>query len=98
MVACTWPDIARELALVIYPDLEPGRVSGVFLQALAPETATDADAVLDALGVPRLAAVAPMRRGSGNANRWTSGSRTAKRMTRSFHRPATTRRWNDSPD
>jgi uncharacterized protein DUF3883 len=55
-----WPDIARELALVIYPDLEPGRVSGVFLQALSPETATDADAVLDALGVPRLAAVAPI--------------------------------------
>ena len=35
----SWPDIARELALVLYPDQEPGRVSGVLLQALAPETA-----------------------------------------------------------
>jgi hypothetical protein len=54
----SWPDIARELALVLFPDQEPGRVSGVLLQALAPETTSDADSVLDALGVPRLASTA----------------------------------------
>lgn len=53
-----WPDVARELALAIYPDLEPGRISGVVLQALSGETPPEADAVLDSLGVPRLAVAA----------------------------------------
>jgi hypothetical protein len=55
----SWPDVARELALVVYPDLEPGRVSGALVQVLAAETADQADDVLDALGVPRIAFAPP---------------------------------------
>jgi len=53
----SWPDIARELALFVYPELEPGRVAGAIHQILAPDSLEEVDALLDALGVPRLVAV-----------------------------------------
>lgn len=57
----SWPEIARELALIIFPDFEPGRVSGAFAQVLAASSADEADDVLDALGMPRIVAVPPPR-------------------------------------
>jgi hypothetical protein len=55
----SWPDVSRELALVVYPDLEPGRVSGAFVQVLAAQSPEEADDVLDALGVPRITFAPP---------------------------------------
>ncbi len=55
-----WASIARELAIALYPDDDPGRFAAGLKEALAPETPEDAAAVLDELGFARLdTSVAP---------------------------------------
>lgn len=49
-----WASIARELAIALYPDDDPGRFAAGLKEALAPETPEDAAAVLDELGYARL--------------------------------------------
>jgi hypothetical protein len=49
-----WASIARELAIALYPDEDPGRFAAGLKEALAPGTAQEAAAVLDELGFARL--------------------------------------------
>ena len=49
-----WTSIARELALALYPDEEPGRIAPGLKEVLAAETAEEAKAVLDELGFSTL--------------------------------------------
>jgi hypothetical protein len=49
-----WASIARELAIALYPDDDPGRFAAGLKEALAPETAEDAAANLDELGFARV--------------------------------------------
>ncbi len=49
-----WASIARELAVALYPDEDPGRFAAGLKEALAPDTAGEAAAVLDELGFARL--------------------------------------------
>lgn len=49
-----WAAIARELAVALFPEEDPGRLAASLKESLAPETATEAAAVLDELGFPRI--------------------------------------------
>ncbi|MFQ3652231.1 MAG: DUF3883 domain-containing protein [Gemmataceae bacterium] len=49
-----WASIARELAIALYPDDDPGRFAAGLKEALAAATPEDAAAVLDELGFARL--------------------------------------------
>ena len=49
-----WTSIARELALALYPDEEPGRIAPGLKEVLAAETAEEAKAILDELGFSTL--------------------------------------------
>src|SRR6185312_4104173 len=49
-----WASIARELAIALYPDEDPGRFAAGLKEALAPGTVQEAAAVLDELGFARL--------------------------------------------
>ena len=56
-----WPAIARELAIALLPEHDPGRIAAGIKEVLAAESAVQADRTLDELGYPRLdtTAVAP---------------------------------------
>jgi len=49
-----WAAIARELAIALFPEEDPGRFAAGFKEALAPESAAEAAAVLDELGFARI--------------------------------------------
>jgi hypothetical protein len=49
-----WASIARELAIALYPEDDPGRFAAGLKEALAPATSQEAAAVLDELGFARL--------------------------------------------
>ncbi|HLZ18611.1 MAG TPA: hypothetical protein VKO67_03315, partial [Smithellaceae bacterium] len=46
----SWPAIARELAIAIFPDEDPGRIAAGIKEVLAAETAATATATLNELG------------------------------------------------
>lgn len=46
----SWPAIARELAIAIFPDEDPGRIAAGIKEVLAAETADTATATLNELG------------------------------------------------
>jgi hypothetical protein len=50
----SWAPIARELAIALFPDEDPGRLAAGLKEALAPESTAEAAAVLDELGFPRI--------------------------------------------
>lgn len=49
-----WGAVARELAIALFPDEDPGRFAAGFKEVLAPDTAAEAAAILDELGFARL--------------------------------------------
>lgn len=49
-----WPSAARELAIALRPDAEPGQMSSGLKEVMAAESAVEADAMLDDLGYPPL--------------------------------------------
>lgn len=49
-----WAAIARELTVALFPDEDPGRFAAGLKEALAPESAAEAAAILDELGFARL--------------------------------------------
>ena len=49
-----WAAIARELAVALFPDEDPGRFAAGLKEALAPESVAEAAAILDELGFARL--------------------------------------------
>lgn len=49
-----WPSAARELAIALRPDAEPGQMSSGLKEVMAAESAAEADAMLDDLGYPPL--------------------------------------------
>lgn len=61
-----WPSIARELAIALYPEEDPGRFAAGLKEALAAKTLEEADSVLDELGFARLDASVAPRPVSGN--------------------------------
>jgi hypothetical protein len=61
-----WASIARDLAIALYPDEDPGRFAAGLKEALAPGTAREAAAVLDELGFARLDTTAASPVATGN--------------------------------
>lgn len=55
----SWPSIARELALALFPDEEPGRLAPGIKEVLAAGSEAEAKAVLDELGFATLEATPP---------------------------------------
>jgi hypothetical protein len=55
----SWPSIARELALALFPDEEPGRLAPGIKEVLAAGSEAEAKAVLDELGFATLEATRP---------------------------------------
>jgi hypothetical protein len=49
-----WASIARELAIALFPEEDPGRLAAGLKEALGPESTAEAAAVLDELGFPRI--------------------------------------------
>lgn len=49
-----WAAIARELAIALYPEEDPGRLAAGLKEAIAPASADEASAILDELGFARL--------------------------------------------
>jgi hypothetical protein len=49
-----WAAIARELAIALFPEEDPGRLAAGLKESLAPETAMEAASSLDELGFPRV--------------------------------------------
>ena len=49
-----WPAIARELALAMLPEHDPGKIAAGVKEVLSAESAVRADQTLDELGYPRL--------------------------------------------
>lgn len=49
-----WAAMARELAIALFPDEDPGRYAAGLKEVLAPETASEAADILDELGFARL--------------------------------------------
>lgn len=49
-----WAAIARELAIALFPEEDPGRFAAGLKEVLAARTVTDAGAILDELGFARL--------------------------------------------
>lgn len=49
-----WPAVARELAIVLCPDVEPGQLASGIKEVLAANSLAEAEAVLNELGVPPL--------------------------------------------
>jgi hypothetical protein len=56
----SWAPIARELAIALFPDEDPGRLAAGLKEALAPESTAEAEAVLDELGFPRIDTEVPI--------------------------------------
>lgn len=50
-----WPSIARELALALCPDVDPGRMAAGIKEVLAATSDDDADSILDELGFAPIA-------------------------------------------
>ncbi len=50
----SWPAIARELAIALFPDEDPGQIAAGLKEALAAESAAEAGHILDELGFARL--------------------------------------------
>ena len=61
-----WTAIARELALAVFPEAEPGVPASAFQVALAAIEGGDAAATLDMLGFPHLAALPVGDHGAGS--------------------------------
>ncbi len=61
-----WPSIARELAIALYPEEDPGRFAAGLKEAIAAKTSEDATRVLDELGFERLDASVAKPPVSGN--------------------------------
>jgi hypothetical protein len=53
-----WPSLARELALALYPDADPGRLASGLKEVLSAQTEESAQAILDELGFAPLEAAA----------------------------------------
>lgn len=51
---CSWPAIARELAIALCPDDDPGQIAAGLKEALAADSANEAATILDELGFARL--------------------------------------------
>lgn len=49
-----WPAIARELAIALFPDEDPGRIAASLKEVLAAESAEEAAEILDELGFAKL--------------------------------------------
>jgi hypothetical protein len=47
-----WGAVARELAIALFPEEDPGSLAAGLKESLAPETAAEAAAILDDLGFP----------------------------------------------
>lgn len=58
-----WPSIAKELAVAICPELEPGRLASGIKEVLAAESKQSARSILDDLGFPPLETVEIMPSG-----------------------------------
>jgi hypothetical protein len=50
----SWPAIARELAIALFPDDDPGQIAAALKEALAADSVTEAASVLDELGFARV--------------------------------------------
>ncbi|HEB74924.1 MAG TPA: DUF3883 domain-containing protein [Nitrospirae bacterium] len=50
----SWPTIARELATILIPEIDPGQIAFAIKDVIAAETADKAASILDELGIPRL--------------------------------------------
>jgi hypothetical protein len=50
----SWPAIARELAVALFPEDDPGRIAASLKEVLAAESDAEAAAILDELGFARL--------------------------------------------
>ena len=50
----SWPAIARELAIALFPDDDPGQIAAGLKEALAADSATEAASILDELGFARV--------------------------------------------
>jgi hypothetical protein len=60
-----WPSLARELALALYPDADPGRLAAGLKEVLSAPTAQLAEAILDELGFAPLVAAPEVVGGEG---------------------------------
>ncbi len=82
-----WAQIARELALALYPDEEPGRLAPGLRDVLAAESLAEAAAMLDALGFPNLESPPAESAPAGQAIR-TIGDQSAQDFSVTNPQPA----------